>query len=152
MKYWWVNHKQTVKQEVEEGYLWSPVHKRDGGRNQFYDNMKEAAPGDPVLSFAGGKIKYVGRVSDFAISSPIPSSFGATGKNWNTEGWLLPVRWKECPSPPALVLRILGLDSANLDRQSATIYLLVLSTILGTYCEASEKMRSRCLINQSLII
>jgi putative restriction endonuclease len=95
MKYWWVNHKKTVKEEIEKGYLWSPVRKTKGTRNIFYDNMKEATPGDPVLSFASGRIRYIGRVSDFAISSPIPPSFESAGMNWNKDGWLLPVRWKQ---------------------------------------------------------
>jgi len=28
MRFWWVNHKQTYKQEVGDGYLWSPKTKK----------------------------------------------------------------------------------------------------------------------------
>ncbi|WP_197086911.1 hypothetical protein [Bradyrhizobium sp. LTSPM299] len=57
VKYWWVNHKQTMRQEIGGGYLWSPKEEANGSRSQFYDNMRIAAPGDPVLSYAGGSLR-----------------------------------------------------------------------------------------------
>jgi putative restriction endonuclease len=96
-RYWWVNHKQTVWQEVEGGYLWSPKTEANGARSQFYENMREATPGDSVLSFANAKISFVGVVSDYAISAPKPDEFGTTGTNWSAIGWLLPVTWQELP-------------------------------------------------------
>ncbi len=62
-RYWWVNHKQTSREEIRGGYLWSPKLKRDGSSNLFYSNMRRAEPGDCVLSYAGGYVKYVGQVS-----------------------------------------------------------------------------------------
>lgn len=95
MKYWWVNHKQTVRQEIGGGYLWSP--KRESGerkaRSQFYDNMTRAKPGDVVLSYANQQIGWIGRVADFAFSAPKPDEFGTVGKYWDKEGWLLPIVW-----------------------------------------------------------
>jgi len=52
MNYWWVNHKQTVRQEIEGGYLWSPKREKNGSRSQFYEFMREVRPGDLVVSFA----------------------------------------------------------------------------------------------------
>lgn len=49
MNYWWVNHKQTYKDEVGRGYLWSPTANKDGTRNQTYLNMAEF--GRTTLSF-----------------------------------------------------------------------------------------------------
>jgi putative restriction endonuclease len=49
-QFWWVNHKQTARQEIEGQYLWSPKTQSNGARSQFYDNMREASPGDLVLS------------------------------------------------------------------------------------------------------
>lgn len=99
MRYWWVNHKQTVRQEVGEGYLWSPVREANGARSQFYNNMRTAVPGDAVLSYADGQIGYVGRVTDFAVPAPKPDIFGTTGAYWSVEGWLLPVAWQTLPVP-----------------------------------------------------
>jgi putative restriction endonuclease len=103
--YWWVNHKQTVRQEIGGQYLWSPKTNRNGARNVSYDNMREANPGDLVLSYANGRIAWIGRVVDFAFTSPKPEEFGNAGANWKDEGWLLPVFWT--PLTPAIVPRTL---------------------------------------------
>lgn len=88
-----MNHKQTFRQEIDGQYLWSPKTRQNGGRSEFYRNMRRAAPGDLVLSYANGAISYVGRVAQFAFTAPKPEEFGNTGEYWNAEGWLLPVFW-----------------------------------------------------------
>jgi hypothetical protein len=109
-RYWWVNHKQTARQEIEGQYLWSPKTSSNGARNQFYDNMRRADPGDLVLSFANGLIKWVGRVAEFAFTAPKPTEFGTTGAYWHDEGWLLPVFWTELDPPirPKAMIDVLG--------------------------------------------
>lgn len=92
-RFWWVNHKQTVRQEIEGQYLWSPKTSRNGARNEFYDNMRRATPGDLVLSYASQEIRHVGRVAEFAFTAPKPAEFGTTGANWSNVGWLLRVFW-----------------------------------------------------------
>jgi putative restriction endonuclease len=109
-RYWLVNHKQTARQEIEGQYLWSPKTSSNGARNQFYDNVRRADPGDLVLSFANGLIKWVGRVAEFAFTAPKPTEFGTTGSNWHDEGWLLPVFWTELDPPvrPKAMINVLG--------------------------------------------
>jgi hypothetical protein len=85
MKYWWVNHKQTLRQEIHGEYLWSPKFEANGRRSHFYDNMRLANRGDFVLSYANQLIKYVGVVSDAALSAPKPDEFGLTGEYWANE-------------------------------------------------------------------
>lgn len=112
MRYWWVNHKQTVRQELAGGYLWSPVTEANGARSQFYENMREAAPGDLVLSYANGQVGRIGIVADFAISAPKPAEFGSTGSYWQDAGWLLPVQWLDqliAVAPKAIIGRLAGL-------------------------------------------
>ena len=41
-QFWWVNHKQTARQEIEGQYLWSPKTESNGARSQFYNNMRAA--------------------------------------------------------------------------------------------------------------
>jgi putative restriction endonuclease len=103
--YWWVNHKQTFRAETEGQYLWSPKTSKHGHQNEFYNNMRRAAPGELVLSYANQLIQYVGRVADFAFTAPKPKEFGATGENWSTVGWYLPVAW--VPLVPAVRPRTL---------------------------------------------
>ena len=100
MRYWWVNHKQTSKHEVSGGFLWSPKYKKDGSRNQFYDNMRIATPGDLVISYADMKICHVGVITDFAMPAPMPSVFVIVGERWERrQGWMLAVEWKKMPEP-----------------------------------------------------
>lgn len=99
MQYWWVNHKKTARQELDGGYLWSPLREANGARSQFYENMRIVEPGDAVLSFSGGLIRHVGLVLDFASPAPKPDSFGTTGEYWDSNGWLLPVEWKPLTTP-----------------------------------------------------
>lgn len=100
------------RQELAGGYLWSPVAEANGARSQFYDNMREAAPGDLVLSYANGQVGRIGIVADFAISAPKPTEFGSTGCYWQNTGWLLPVQWLSQQigvAPKALIGRLAGL-------------------------------------------
>jgi len=98
-QYWWVNHKQTVRQEIDGQYLWSPKTNSNRARNEFYNNMRRADPGDIVLSYADGRIGHIGRVTEFAFTAPKPEEFGQTGAYWNREGWLLPVFWTPLAVP-----------------------------------------------------
>lgn len=100
MRYWWVNHKQTSRHEIAGGFLWSPMRKANGARNHFYDTMRDASPGDVVISYSHGKISYAGIVTEFAIPTPKPPVFGTAGSNWDKiNGWLLPVAWKRLDVP-----------------------------------------------------
>ena len=106
MQFWWVNHNQTARQEIEGQYLWSPKTESNGARSEFYNNMRRASPGDLVLSYSGQAIRFVGRVTDFAFTAPKPAEFGTTGSNWSDEGWLLPVFWvplSQVVSPKAMI-------------------------------------------------
>lgn len=100
IQYWWVNHKQTFRQEITGQYLWSPKTESNGARSEFYKNMRRASPGDYVLSYADQQIAFVGRVVEFAFTAPKPEEFGSAGAYWNKEGWLLPVYW--VPITPAV--------------------------------------------------
>lgn len=108
-RYWWVNHKQTFQHEINGRYVWAPKTKRDGRSNHFYDNLRRASPGDIVISFANSLVSYVGRVSDYALSSPKPDSFGNAGDAWSNDGWMLPVTWYklEAPFRPSLFVESL---------------------------------------------
>lgn len=99
MNFWWVNHKQTHKQEIEGGYLWSPKTDINGSRNQTYLNMPRTAIRDIVFSYASTEIKAVGRVSGKCRDAKRPDSFGETGEQWSRDGWLVPVTWTILTNP-----------------------------------------------------
>jgi putative restriction endonuclease len=87
MRYWWVNQNQTFRQEIAGGYLWSPKRKAKGGRNPFYESMREVAPGDLIFSFVDTKIAAVGIAKSYCWECPKPYEFGSAGQNWEDIGW-----------------------------------------------------------------
>jgi hypothetical protein len=99
MRYWWVNQNQTYRHEVPGGYLWSPKRNRNGGRNPFYDFMREVAPGDVVFSFADTHIKAIGIAASHAYEAPKPREFGQAGAYWDNIGWRVDVRFSELHGP-----------------------------------------------------
>jgi len=103
MRYWWVNQNQTYRQEIDGGYLWSPKRKK-GGRNPFYEFMREVAPGDLVFSFAGTRIGAFGIARSHAYEAPKPEEFGNAGRNWEAIGWRVDVEFHDASTPfrPAL--------------------------------------------------
>ncbi len=98
-RYWWVNHNQTSKHELAGGFLWSPKKNQNNAYNQFYQNLRLAAPGDYVFSFANAQIRHLGTVTDYALTTPKPPEFGKAGATWADEGWLLPVSWRPLKNP-----------------------------------------------------
>ena len=94
MAFWWVNHKQTYRQETEGGYVWSPKVNANGARNVSYDNLTHCQRGDVVFSYAKGLISQIGWVETPAVTAPKPPEFGSAGDNWSQEGWLVRVNWQ----------------------------------------------------------
>jgi putative restriction endonuclease len=99
MRYWWVNQNQTYKEETTGGYLWSPKRNQNGARNQFYENMREVAPGDLVFSFRGTKIVAISVAASNCYEAPKPDEFGVLGQNWDDTGWKVDAVYSEMTSP-----------------------------------------------------
>jgi putative restriction endonuclease len=98
MRYWWVNQNQTYRHETQGGFLWSPKRKQDGSRNKFYDNMMEVRAGDLVLSFCDTQIKAIG-IAQGSAQSAVKPEFGNVGKQWDDDGWYVPVEFEEASNP-----------------------------------------------------
>jgi len=99
MRYWWVNQNQTYQAELSGGYLWSPKRNKNDARNQFYENMREVAPGDRVFSFRSRQIVAVGLATSNCYDAPKPVEFGAVGKYWQQHGWRVDVAYTEMSHP-----------------------------------------------------
>jgi hypothetical protein len=99
LSFWWVNHKQTGKVEVDEGYIWSPQKNNNGSANQTYVNLTRTAVGDIIFSYAGGRIAAIGKVIAKVQNQERPAEFGMTGHQWDKSGWLVRVQWQRLLSP-----------------------------------------------------
>ena len=95
-KYWWVNQNQT-REEVEKGFMWSPKTRKDGGFNQFYENMTRTRPGDVVFSYYGSKIQSTGVVKEFPATSVKP--LFRQRETWAGEGWYVEVDYEKLANP-----------------------------------------------------
>jgi putative restriction endonuclease len=141
MRYWWVNQKQTYRQEIGGGYLWSPKRRADRTRNRFYDNMKEVAPGDLVFSYWATAIRAYGTVRSFGYDAPKPEDFGTTGRYWDRIGYRADVDYVRLRVPvvprdawpriqPLLPDKYSPLNPAN-GKGLQSVYLAALPTSLG---------------------
>ncbi len=99
MNYWWVNHKQTYKEEIEGGYIWSPTKEKNGSRNQTYINLTEARVNDTIFSYADGEIKAIGIVKSEYQDRDRPVAFGKAGNQWAKTGWLVRIGWSVLDTP-----------------------------------------------------
>jgi hypothetical protein len=99
MRFWWVNHKQTFRHEVDSGYIWCPKTKSNGTRNHFYETLREVKQGDLVFSFAFAQLQAVGPANLACYSCPKPDEFGKVGASWNNLGWRVDVGFQKFRSP-----------------------------------------------------
>lgn len=99
MSTWWVNHKQTHKQEISGGYLWSPKKDKNGARNESYLNMTRTKQGETIFSYANGAIRAVGRIAGACTDAQRPAEFRDTGEQWSKDGWRVPVDWSILSNP-----------------------------------------------------
>ena len=99
MKYWWVNQNQTYRAEFGGGYIWSPKRNKNGARNQFYENMRNVAPGDLIFSFRDTFIGAMGTAVSYCYDAPKPEEFGPAGANWEKNGWKVDVQYNEAKVP-----------------------------------------------------
>ena len=93
MRFWWVNQNQTYRHEIDGGYLWSPKKNKNQARNQFYENMREVAPGDLIFSFKDTLILAIGIAESYCSECPKPLEFGSAGAYWENIGWKVRVRF-----------------------------------------------------------
>lgn len=96
MQFFFVNHSQTHKDELGDGYLWSPKTKSDGRPSWSYNNMKKVKPGDIVFSFAETEVKAIGCATSEAYTASKPVGFSET---WNQSGWKIDVDFERLNSP-----------------------------------------------------
>lgn len=91
--WWWVNHKQTFRAELDGGYIWSPKQKANGASNPTYDNLTQVKAGDFIISYANGLIKAIGVATGGHVEKTKPAAFGAAGEAWSDLGWMVHVDW-----------------------------------------------------------
>jgi putative restriction endonuclease len=98
VRYWWVNHKRTHKEELDGEFLWSPKRTQGGTDSESSRNMTKIMPGDVVFAYscAGGTLRAIGVALGRAREAPNPFEFGsARGASGGPRGWQVTVRFAE---------------------------------------------------------
>lgn len=109
LRYWWVNHKQTYKDEHACGYIWSPKTKKNNTYNLGYESLARVRTGDVVISFAWQEIKAIGVASGECREEPIPDSHSQAAEAWGDIGWMVPIEWFALDYPVLLKPHVEGL-------------------------------------------
>lgn len=99
MNFWWVNHKQTFRQEFGGKYIWCPKLRNDGKIHHFYETVREVRPGDLILSYAHAAVQGFGYAITHCYSCPRPNEFGQVGDAWDFKGWRVDVNFQPFPNP-----------------------------------------------------
>lgn len=97
-RFWWVNHKQTHRDEYAGGYIWSPKATRVGSTKETYKNLTKVCVGDRIISFADGVVKSIGVVTRGCAEAPIPQTHSEAAKYWGRLGWEVLVEWLTLPT------------------------------------------------------
>jgi len=86
MNYWWVNHKQTFRQEFGGKYVLCTKQRKDGRIRNFNVTMREVQPGALVLSYANAALQGFGFAVTHSYSCPRPNDFGQIRDAWDLKG------------------------------------------------------------------
>jgi hypothetical protein len=99
--FWWVNHPQSSRAEIEGSYLWfAEKARKSKARSESEKNIQRLTPADVVLSCVDGVMGAVGVVLGPAreASGPAESGAEAVGAE-SASGWTVPVQFMLLPSP-----------------------------------------------------
>jgi hypothetical protein len=140
MNYWWVNQKQTYRQEIAGGFMWSPKKNVNGGRSPYYDFMTQVQPGDIVFSYANAQIIAIGIATSSAYTSNKPKDFGNAGMTWSEEGWAVDVDFQKAETPltPKLHMSLIApmlpqkYSPIQANGNGNQVYLTAISSELGS--------------------
>ena len=99
--FWWVNHSQTARHEIEGSYLWfANKARKSKARSESDKNIQRLLPGDVVYSFADGGIGAIGVVLASAREAAKPLEFNSIAEYADTQkGWLVAARFMALTNP-----------------------------------------------------
>ena len=97
-RFWWVNQGQSYREEIDNGLVWAPQERKDGGTPFYYwTNVSAIEPGDIIFSYTNGHIRNVGRARSAGYEAPRPAEFKSD--YWEGSGWRADVEYFERASP-----------------------------------------------------
>ena len=96
MAYFWVNQKQTYKQERDGGYLWAPKRNSDGNQHWGWKTMEKVNPGDIIFNNVNGALRSYCIATSAAYDFTKPAELE---QEWEQLGWKINARYVDLPEP-----------------------------------------------------
>lgn len=96
MAYFWVNQKQTYKQEREGEYLWAPKRNSDGNQHWGWKTMVKVNPGDIIFNNVNGALRSYCIATSAAYDFTKPTELE---QEWEQLGWKIDARYIDLPKP-----------------------------------------------------
>lgn len=96
MKYFWVNQKQTYKQEREGGYLWAPKLGSDGKQHWGWKTMTRVNQGDIIFNNVNGALRSYCIATSAAYDFSKPAELE---QEWEQQGWKINARYIDLHKP-----------------------------------------------------
>jgi putative restriction endonuclease len=96
MNYYWVNQKQTYKQERNGGYLWAPRKNEQGRTFWHWENMLKVEPGDIIFNHVKGALCSYCIAQTTAYEHNKPKDIE---QNWDQLGWKIDAVYYDIPKP-----------------------------------------------------
>ena len=106
MAFWWVNHKQTYRQETDGGYLWLPKANANGAKNISYDNLTRSSHIKPWRS--SDNAERLSGANGLLLSPHIDKLFDRYWISFNPNGELI---WQHPAADDAM--HCWGIKGAN---------------------------------------
>jgi putative restriction endonuclease len=96
MNYYWVNQKQTYKQERKGGYLWAPKKDKRGKPKWFWETMLLVQPGDIIFNHVKGTLRSYCIAQSSAYDHNKPTDIE---QDWDELGWKIDVVYYDIANP-----------------------------------------------------
>ena len=96
MNFFWVNQKQTYKQEKMGGYLWAPQKNLRGQTKWHWKTMTQVQPGDIIFNYVDGAIRSYCRATTPAYTCEKPE---AITQEWEQSGYRVDVVYTVTEKP-----------------------------------------------------
>lgn len=96
MGFFWVNQKQTYKQEREGGYLWAPKRNSNGNQHWGWKTMVEINPGDVIFNNVNGALRSYCIATSAAYDFTKPAELE---QEWEQLGWKIDARYIDLSKP-----------------------------------------------------
>ena len=94
---WWVNQGHTYQAEADGGFVWAPQATKTGAKLAHWLNVTKLQVDEPIIHYANGAIRALGRVDKKPIDRSKPDSIAAGA--WEEDGYYCAIEYHPLDNP-----------------------------------------------------